>query len=82
MGADSEFVVDPTDEAARAERVLEILESAPYAGEDDEAESRAEFALEDLDEYIEWEEDEEDVQVSARSLYPGVYRSTLDEDLA
>lgn len=73
-----EFAVDPTDESARAERVMEIL-AAGEAFDDDSSESDDERYYEAYAEDDEYSEDDEiSPGDQARILYPGVYESTLE----
>jgi hypothetical protein len=91
LGNDGEFAVDPTDEHARGERVIELLaraEAAEVAANESNGpgryrSARAAYYRED-DESAddesaddEWAEDDEVApEDQARLLYPGVYEST------
>jgi hypothetical protein len=80
LGSDGEFAVDPTDETARADRVLELLARAEAAeGGFRRAEQYEYYRVEEYDEDDEAaEEDELTPEDRARILYPGVYSSIDD----
>ncbi|MBI4902280.1 MAG: hypothetical protein HY820_01510 [Acidobacteria bacterium] len=84
MGGDGEFAVDPTDEQARAERVIELLaRSEAYEDESESDDEGYEVFRVNLSEEDEWADDSDeadDPRHQARTLYPGVYESTFRQD--
>lgn len=88
LGNDGEFAVDPTDEQARGERVIELLARAEaaegIARESQESARYRQYRTEryrDDDEWVEVDDesagdDEVEPEDQARLLYPGVYGST------